>query len=337
MNSTHLAGAQAAGRAALKQCRVLVTPTSFGRGDADLRPTLEAAVGQVLYSPHSRPLTAAELAELLPGCDGYIAGLDDVSAAALAAADRLRVIARYGAGVDRIDLAAAAARGIVVTNTPAANAAAVAELTIGLLVALARRIPALDRETRAGGWPRASGAALEGKTIGLVGFGAIGRRVARRLQGWECTLLAYDPAVTAGDPEAAALGVRLLPLVALLAAGDFISLHAPAAPSTRGLVDAAFLAAMRPGAYLINTARGELVDEAALAAALHSGRLAGAALDAFAHEPPGLDHPLFALPNVIATPHIGAHTDGAARAMGWGSVRDLLAVLAGKMPSHRVI
>jgi phosphoglycerate dehydrogenase-like enzyme len=319
----------------LKSCRVLVTPTSFGANDPRLRAELEAAVGAVIYNPTNRPLSSAEVAELLPGCDGFIAGLDVIDRPALAAADRLKVIARYGAGVDRVDLEAARARGIVVTNTPAANASAVAELTIGLMLALARMIPAASAATKAGGWPRLSGVSLEGKTVGLLGLGAVGRQVARRLRGFDCAVIAYDPVVDAR--VASEHGATLLPLDAVLGQADCLSLHLPALPQTRGMVNAAFLAQMKPGAYLINTARGELVVEADLLAALQSGRLRGAALDVFVVEPPGADNPLLALPQVIATPHTGAHTDGATNAMGWGALRDCLAVLRGEEPANQVV
>src|SRR5581483_11293404 len=144
----------------LQSCRVLVTPTSFGRSDPRVRTELESAVGQVIYNPFGRPLKSHEVQKLVPGCDGYIAGVDELDAAALERADKLRVIARYGVGVDNVDLAAAAARGIVVTNTPLANALSVAELTIALMLALARSIPELVGETRAGKWPRKTGVTL---------------------------------------------------------------------------------------------------------------------------------------------------------------------------------
>ena len=318
----------------LQQCCVLVTPTSFGRDDPRLRAELEAAVGRVIYNPTERPLSSASLRELLPGCDGFIAGLDTVDRAALAAADRLKVIARYGAGVDRVDLDAARERGIVVTNTPSANAVSVAELAIGLMIALARSIPAANAATKAGQWPRLSGVALEGKVVGLLGLGAIGRQVARRLQGFDCRIVAYDPQA---DAEFARdHGVRLLPMDDVIGQADFLSLHVPVLPSTRGMVDAGFLGKMKPGAFLVNTARGELIDEGALAAALTSGHLRGAALDAFSREPPDAANPLLAAPTLIATPHTGAHTDGATNAMGWGSLRDCLAVLRGEAPAHPV-
>lgn len=319
----------------LKHCRVLVTPTSFGKHDPRLRAELEAAVGEVIYNPTDQPLSSDEVRALLPGCHGYIAGLDVIDRAALEAADALKVIARYGVGVDRIDLEAARARGIVVTNTPSANAASVAELTIGLMIALARSIPTADAATRAGQWPRFTGVALEGKTVGLIGFGSIGQQTARRLQGFDCRILTYDPAVA---PEVARTHqVEWAPLEEVVAQADFLSLHLPLTPATRGMVNVDFLARMKPGAFLINTARGELIDDDALVEALTSGRLRGAALDVFSREPPDPRHPLLKLPNVIVTPHAGAHTDAAMNAMGWGALRDCLAVLRGETPQHRVV
>jgi len=315
-------------------CRVLVTPTSFGRGDPRLRAELEASVGEVIYNSTGRPLTSPEVAALLPGCDGYIAGLDTIDAAALAAADRLKVIARYGAGVDNVDLEAARRKGIVVTNTPGANAASVAELTIGLMLALLRSIPCAHERTRAGEWPRLEGLSLEGRTVGLLGLGAVGKQVARRLQGFDCTVLAHDP--QPDEAFAREHGVALCSRDELIAASDLLSLHLPLLPATKGLVDAAFLSRMKRGACLINTARGELVDEEALAAALRAGHLRGAALDTFAQEPPNRDNPLLALPQVIVTPHMGAHSDSAMRAMGWAALRECLAVLRGEEPRHRV-
>jgi len=311
-----------------KSMRVLVTPTSYGKHDPRLKQVLEESVGAVVYSPVARPLTSAELRDLLPGCDGFIAGLDVIDRAALETADRLKVIARYGVGVERVDLEAAQARGICVTNTPSANSNAVAELTIGLMLALARQIPAAVAATRAGEWLRMSGLSLEGKTVGLIGFGNIGRAVARRVKAFECAVLAYDPYPNTGAADA--LGVRLTTLDEVIAAADILSLHLPVVPETRGMVNADFLAQIKRGSFLINTARGDLIDEAALLAALQSGQVAGAALDCFTVEPPGADHPLLQLPQVIATPHAGAHTDGAINAMGWGALDNCLAVLRGE-------
>ncbi|MBP6785987.1 MAG: phosphoglycerate dehydrogenase [Candidatus Promineofilum sp.] len=319
----------------LNECHILVTPTSYGQHDPELKTELAAQVGRVTYNETGKPLSSAHLAGLLPDVDGYIAGLDTIDAGALAAAGALRVIARYGVGTDNVDLAAAQARGIVVTNTPGANAAAVAELTVALLLLLARPILSAAAATKGGGWPRTAGLSLGGKTVGLIGLGAIGRAVARLLVGFDCRVLAYDP--LADHRAAEKLGVAFVDLNALVAVSDFVSLHAPVTPETRGMVDAAFLGHMKRGACLVNTARGELLDETALYEALASGRLRGAALDTFAAEPPGAGNPLLSLPNVIATPHMGAHTDGATTAMGRMALADCLAVLAGEEPVYRVV
>jgi D-3-phosphoglycerate dehydrogenase / 2-oxoglutarate reductase len=318
----------------LSSCRVLVTPTSYGKNDRRLHTELETTVGEVVYNPFARPLTSEELQTLLPACHGYIAGLDHIDRAALDRADQLKVIARYGVGVDRVDLAAAAEKSIIVTNTPFANSVSVAELTIGLMLSLARSIPALGAETRVGRWPRQLGITLEGKAVGVIGMGSIGKHVLVRLRGFGCVLMAHDPVPDVAF--AAEHGVVLAPLEDVLCRADFVSLHLPVLPSTREMVNSSFLARMKAGSYLINTSRGELIDEAALLEALQSGHLRGAALDVFAREPPG-ENPLLALPQVVVTPHCGSHTDGATDAMGWGALRDCLAVLRGEQPLHRVV
>jgi len=314
---------------------VLVTPLSFGRDDPELRAELEASVGEVRYNERGRPLTAAELCAALRDVDGLLAGLDKIDATVFAAAPRLRVVARYGVGTSNVDLRAAAARGIIVTNTPGANAEAVAELAIGFMFALARALGRADRVVRAGAWPTVGGGEVAGKTVGLVGLGRIGASVARRAVALGCRVVAHDPYADAGD--AARLGVRLVPLEEAVAAADFLSLHLPATAETRDLVDRDLLRRMRVGSYLINTARGELVVEDDLLSALERGHLGGAALDTLRVEPPPADHPLLRRDDVLVTPHIGAHTAEAARAMGRLALRDLLAVLAGRPPHHPVI
>jgi len=222
----------------------------------------------------------------------------------------------------------------VVTNTPGANSVAVAELAIALMLALGRRICRADQASRSGEWPRYSGVGLRGKTIGLVGFGAIGREVASRLKAFGCRIVVADPCV--GPDCMDTYAVQLVPLEELLATSDFISLHASLNASTSRLVDHGFLKKMKKGAFLVNTARGELIDEDALCDALEKGHLAGAALDCFREEPPAPDHPLLRFPQVIVTPHTGSHTDEATNTMGWMSLRDCLAVLSGERPTHVV-
>jgi len=318
----------------LKDCRLLVTPTSYGKNDPRLKIDLETMVGEVIYNPTGKPLSSDEVAQLLPGVDGYIAGLDSIDANALCAADKLKVIARYGVGVDNVDLDAARQKGIVVTNTPGANSVSVAELALGLMLALARQIPPAVEAVHQGKWPRYSGITLEGKTIGILGLGAIGKQLVRRLSGFDCKILAFDPyadAVFAKDKH-----IELTTLEELIEKSDIISLHLPLLPETRGIVNDTFLKNMKKGSFLVNTSRGEVVDEGALLKAIQSGHIAGAGLDAFAVEPPDPTNPLLALPQVIATPHIGAQTDGATSNMGWLSMRDCLAVLKNEEPTFRV-
>lgn len=319
----------------LKKCRLLVTPTSYGRHDAALKSELEKQVEEVIYNPTGKPLSSEEVAQLLPGIDGYIAGLDEIDRAAMELVDRLKVIARYGVGVDRVDLETAREKGIVVTNTPGANSASVAELALAFMLVLARQIPEAMRDVRMGKWSRLPGISLEGKTIGILGLGAIGKQLARRLAGFDCTVLAHDPFVD--ERIADSLGVKLVEMEKLARESDFLSLHIPLLQKTKRIVNKSFLAKMKKGAFLINTSRGEVLNEDDLLEALQSGQLRGAALDAFIEEPPDTAHPLLALPQVIATPHLGAQTDSATSNMGWMAMHDCLAVLNEEEPSHRVV
>jgi D-3-phosphoglycerate dehydrogenase len=318
----------------LKECRLLVTPTSYGKNDLRLKTELEAQVGEVIYNPTGKPLASAEVEQLLPGVDGYIAGLDGIDANALRAADRLKVISRYGVGIDNVDLDAARSRGIIVTNTPGANSISVAELALGLILALARQIPEAVEAVHQGKWPRYAGISIEGKTIGILGLGAIGKQLARRLASFDCKLLAFDP--YADQAFAKDNHVELTSMEEVISRSDFISLHLPLLHETCGLVNAAFLSQMKPGSFVVNTSRGEVVDEGALLEALQSGHLKGAGLDAFTVEPPDPHNPLLSLPQVIATPHLGAQTDGATSNMGWFALRDCLAVLKNEDPKYRV-
>jgi phosphoglycerate dehydrogenase-like enzyme len=313
---------------------VLVTPRSYREADPASRELLEAAVAEVRYNERGRPLSSAELAAELGGVHGVIAGLDRFDAEAIAAADRLRVIARYGAGTDAVDLEAAGRAGIVVTNTPAANATAVAELALGLILALLRRLTVLDRRVRAGDWSATQGGELAGSVVGVLGLGRIGAGLARRAEALGAEVLAHDPY---RDPEfAREHSARLVGLEELFGEASIVSLHTPLTPETDGLVDAALLGRMPMGSLLVNTARGELLVEADLVEALESGRLAGAALDALREEPPSPGHPLLGRDDVIVTPHAGAQTRGARAAMARAATEDLLRVLDGGRPRFPV-
>jgi D-3-phosphoglycerate dehydrogenase len=319
----------------LAECKVLVTATSYASQDERLRTTLEEKVGEVVYNTTGKPLSSTQLQDLLPAVDGMIAGLDEIDAAALASAPELKVVARYGVGYNNVDLEAARNHQVIVTNTPGANAKSVAELTIALILNLLRPVLSAVQKTKEGEWPRFKGLSLQGKTVGLVGCGAIGKETARRLAGFECEILAYD--IDEDKIFASEQGVRYVPLEELLPKSDLVSLHLPGIPETAGLVNEEFLNKMKTGSYLVNTARGELVNESALISALRSGHLRGAALDVFQQEPPEVENPLLHLDQVIVTPHMGAHSDSATNAMGWMALGECLAALQGKKPKYRIV
>jgi len=236
-----------------------------------------------------------------------------VDAALLATAPRLRAVGRVGVGLDNLDLAALRERGVTVTWAPGTNAVSVAEYVLGALLALYRRFESVSAELHAGRWDRraATGVEAYGRVLGVVGLGDIGARVARRAVAFGMTVVATDPVRFGSSFAVQEYGVPLLPFEELLARADAVSLHVPLTPDTRHLIGAPQLERMRAGAILINTARGGLVDEAALAAALRAGRLGGAALDVRAVEPPGADDPLRGLPNVLLTPHIAGVTEAS--------------------------
>ena len=273
-------------------------------------------------------LDEAELIERIPDYDALIVrSRTRVTRPVIAAAARLRAIGRAGIGVDNIDVGAATERGIVVFNTPDANATTTAELTLAHLLSLSRHLPQADRSLRQKVWQpaRYSGVELAGKTIGIVGFGTIGRLVTRRCVGLKMQVMAHDPFVAPEIIEQSA--AEPTELDTLFASADYVTLHCPLTEKTRHLIDAARLATMKPGARLINCARGGLVDEAALLDALKSGHIAGAALDVYEKEPP-TDSPLLALDNVVLTPHLGASTEEAQQAVSLTIARDVIKFLA---------
>lgn len=258
-----------------------------------------------------------------------------VTAEVIAAGERLQAIGRAGSGVDNIDVPAATQRGIIVVNAPASNNVAVAELTIGLLLGLARQIPQAHSSVQAGKWERNKfmGWEVRGKTLGLVGLGRIGSEVARRARGLEMHLLAYDPVVP--PDRADQLGVEIVTMDELLSRSDVISLHVPLVDSTRNLFNAETIAQMKPGAYLINASRGGIINEEALIAALDSGQLAGAALDVFSKEPPD-GSPLIGHPKIITSPHLGASTSEAQALTGADAAEGVVVALAGGTPRYAV-
>lgn len=292
-------------------------------------------VGQSLMQAHAEVvdragLSAEELLAEIEPFDGLIVrGRTKVTKEVFAAAPNLKVVGRAGVGVDNIDLAAAQSRQIVVVNAPAASTNAVAEHTLALMLSLVRQIPRADRAMKSGQWIKKEleGAELSGKTLGIIGMGRIGSAVAHRAAPFGMQVLCYDPFVDAEDLRTR--GGEPVELKKLYAESDFISLHLPRTPETRAMLDGGAFAAMKRGVYLVCAARGGVIDETALHASLESGQVAGAALDVFAEEPPGLTA-LVAHPQVIATPHIGAQTVEAQLRAAQHIAEQVLAALNGQ-------
>jgi D-3-phosphoglycerate dehydrogenase / 2-oxoglutarate reductase len=279
-----------------------------------------------------RHTDGADRAELLPALADAAAVIvrsaTQIDAEALARAPRLQVVARAGVGLDNVDVAAATQAGVMVVNAPTSNIVSAAEHAVALLLALARNLPQAAASLRAGEWKRSryTGVELEGKVAGLLGLGRIGALVSQRLAAFGMTVIAYDPYVPAA--RAAQLGVRLVSLETLLAQADFISVHLAKTPETLGILGEREMGLVKPGVRIVNAARGGLVDETALALALKSGRVAGAALDVYATEP-CTDSPLFGFENVVATPHLGASTHEAQEKAGVQVARSVKLALAG--------
>ncbi|MDQ7841945.1 MAG: phosphoglycerate dehydrogenase [bacterium] len=309
---------------------VLVTARAFRDAPGEHWGVLERAEFKVKISPSQVRLEEIALAEMIAECDGAIIGTEPITARVIAGAPRLRVLSRFGVGVDSVDLEAATAAGVVVTTTVGANATAVAELVIGFVFSLARGIPRYDARTKRGDWRREVGVEIAGKTLGIVGLGRIGTEVALRARALGMRVIYSDPVRPAREEEAA-LGATHLALPDLLRESDFVSLHAPLAPETVRMIGARELALMRQSAYLINTARGQLVDEAALCEALRKGQVAGAGLDVREVEPSQADD-LLCLDSVILTPHTGSQTREAICRMSVMAAENVVRVLGGERP-----
>jgi D-3-phosphoglycerate dehydrogenase len=311
---------------------VLVTSRSFSSGDLDLARELQDAGCQVVLGPSDHGLDA--LRPSLARAAVWIAGTGPVTAEHLDAAPGLRLVARYGVGTEAVDLAAAAERGVLVTNTPGANSGAVADHAVALILAALRDVAVGDRAVRAGSWQVRRTRQLGRLTVGILGLGRVGQGVAARLSGFGSRLLGHDPWVPADVPEQ--VGVRPVGLDELARTSDVLTLHAP---GDEVVVDERFLTLVRPDLLLVNTARAALVDEAAVAVALREGRLRGYASDVLGSEAGSQDNPLLAedlSDRTLFTPHAGAQTVEAVDQMGRGAVDAALAVLRGEQPPNLV-
>lgn len=283
--------------------------------------------------PFDRDYTVEELKSIAAPFHGVIADSEKWCEETLAAAPNLQVIARFGTGLDSVDLEAARRHSVIVTNCPGLNANTVAEQAVALLLSAARQIPYLDRETRGGGWPRTMFHELSGGLVGILGFGNIGQKAAEKLASFGCRIKAYDPFP---NLEAARrLGVEMVSYDELLGECDYISIHLPLLPETRHTVNRDFFKAVKSTAIVVNTARGGLVQESDLHWALTHGELAAYACDVFEEEPPRPDHPLFQCANYIATPHIAGETYENRERTGLATANVLIDVFQGRQPPNR--
>ncbi|WP_330330472.1 phosphoglycerate dehydrogenase [Streptomyces sp. NBC_00536] len=302
----------------------------------ELSPATVDALGPDFEIRHCAGADRAALLAALPEADAVLVrSATRMDAEAIAAGTRLKVIGRAGVGLDNVDVSAASRAGVMVVNAPTSNVVSAAELTVGLLLAVARNIPQADAALKEGHWKRSrfTGVELSGKTLGIVGLGRIGTLVARRMAAFDMRLLAYDPYVQPGHAERT--GVRVVGLDELLAESDFLTVHLPKTPETAGLIGFDALHRVKPGVRIVNAARGGIVDEAELYAALKEGRVAGAAVDVFSTEP-CTDSPLFELDNVVVTPHLGAGTAEAQERAGVCVAESVRQALSGRFVPEAV-
>lgn len=308
--------------------RILVTAAIYDDPEAR-RPLLDAGF-ELVDAPAGAPFGEDDIIRLLQGFDASIADMDAYTERTFAACPQLRLVSRWGVGVDAIDVQAATRHGVMVTNTPGIITDSVADLAFMFILALARRLKEGDALLRAGGWHKLVGANVGGATLGIIGLGTIGACVARRARGFGMNILVHDPVPR---PELAAeLGVQYVALDDLLRESDFVTLHCNATPENRNMLGRREIALMKPTAYLVNCARGSLVDEEALVEALQEGRIAGAGLDVFAHEPPDPANPLFALDNCLLMPHTATMDRRTIARVSARVTRNTLDALEGRRP-----
>jgi D-3-phosphoglycerate dehydrogenase len=305
--------------------KVLISTSSFGEHDMSPVRLLESHGFEIVLNPYKRKLKPEEVVELARDCEGIIAGVEQLTEEVFKKLPKLRAVSRCGVGTDNVDLEAARKRGIGISSTPNAPTQSVAELTVALILNLLRHVSLLDRRVHGGTWNREMGRLLYGKTVGIVGLGRIGKRVAELLRPFEVKILASEP--TPDKKWMEENEISLTPLEKLLRESDIVTLHIPYSKQNLNLINAEKLMIMKRGAILINTSRGGLVDEAALYQALLNGHLSGAALDVMEVEP--YNGPLKDLDSVILTPHVGSYALEARVQMEMEAAKNLIRMLAG--------
>jgi phosphoglycerate dehydrogenase-like enzyme len=314
--------------------KVLIAPMTLANAQGPFVQVLREGGFELVYPPHAHQLTEEELLPALRGIAAAVAGSEPYTARVFDANPGLRVVARAGVGYDAVDVAAATAHGVAVTITPGTNHDCVAEHTFSMLLGLTRNLVAQHLGVKSGAWPRGTNLPVRGRALGLAGLGRIGKAVALRGEAFGMRLLAYEP--YPDTAFAAAHKIVLVPLDRLLAESDFLSLHLPLTPESRRMINRQTLGRMKPTAFLINTARGGLVDEADLLEALKARRIAGAALDVFEQEPPG-KNPLFELDNVLLTPHAAGMDTQSRDDMARSAAEAIVSLSRGQWPAEKVV
>lgn len=313
-----------------KKMKVLVTATNYSTLCAEAKTLLESNNCEVIENPFGRPMTFDELKNYVPQADAVVVGVDTWDESVFKIAPNLKILSRFGVGVDNIDIEKAREFGIKVTNAAGRNANAVAELTIGLVLSAMRGIAALHQTTQQGRWDRFVGEELIGRKVGLLGFGNIAQKVAKKLSGFDVEIIAYDKFPNL--EVAKQLNVGMVSWEQVLQQSDVVCMLLPSIKETRHFMNDTTFALMKDKAYFINTARGALVDEKALYMALHSGKLSAAAIDVYEREPVSADNPLFTLGNIVTTPHTAAETYETYHAIGLLTAQAILDAFAGKTP-----
>ena len=312
---------------------ILTTPRSFN-GCKKAQDLLEQAGHELRVQKPEKPYTAKELCSLMQGVDALIAGLDEINSAVIeTGAPTLKVIARNGAGYNNIDIEATKKHGVTVTITPGANSISVCELAFAFIIALARKVHLMDDNIRAGKWTRVPGSELYGKTIGVMGTGAIGSHLIQRCAAFGMNILAYD--LYPKEELVKKYGVQYADVDQIYKEADYISLHLPSTAETRGMINAEAISRMKKSACIINTARGDLIDENALFEALQNGQLGGAGLDAFSSEP-FTDQRFWKLSNVVLTPHSGGFTEESVERTLMMAAEEVLRVLSNQKPLYSI-